>query len=65
MIQDGLELPAARNGRFQCGPLLVFLVALYGATLREQTELAEQAELIAERIKAAGPLAMDAPRSIQ
>lgn len=68
MIQDGLELPAARDGRTLCGPLLLCLAAFCGATLREHSERELQAKSeswIAKRISVNGGIIHAAPSHLQ
>jgi hypothetical protein len=64
MIGAGFEAPKDRRGRAQCGPLFLLFSAALGAMLCGKHER-EQQELVAARVKAAGPLNMPPPSAVQ
>ena len=64
MIGSGFEVPKDRSGRAQCGPLFIVFAAALGAMLRGKHEREHQ-ELVAARVKAAGPLNMPSPLAVQ
>ena len=64
MIGAGFEVPKDRRGCAQCGPLFIVFAAAPGAMLRGKHEREHQ-ELVAARVKAAGPLNMPSPSAVQ